>query len=198
VSLNDVLEIFVTAPSTPTITYLASQPIQVQATGPAEIPVYTAEQMGVRAGQSFTDAVEVENNSLTDPSVNNLESLAELNPDAQTVTLGPYTGETAVDSYDQIAYRAGNTFYSMGKSGWDNIVNKLIEAGITNQDDINAELWRINQNFLDKQIAKDKIFEFTVNPSDIDRTKFAYKEYLYLKEKGYQFHESNGVWTSGG
>lgn len=197
-SLNDVLEIFVIAPSTPTITYSASQPIQVQATGPAEIPVYTAEQMGVRAGQSFTDAVEVENNSLTDPSVNNLESLAELNPDAQTVTLGPYTGETAVDSYDQIAYRAGNTFYSMGKSGWDNIVNKLIEAGITSQKDIDNEMWRINQNFLDKQIAKSKIFEYTKNPESLDDSSFGYREYQYLLKKGYQFHESNGMWTSGG
>lgn len=86
----------------------------------------------------------------------------------------------------------------MGKSGWDNIVNKLKEAGITNQDDINAELWRINQNFLDKQIAKSKIFEYTKNPAELEFNSFGYKEYKYLQEKGYQFHESNGMWTSGG
>ncbi|MDG4977697.1 hypothetical protein, partial [Lactococcus lactis] len=104
-------------------------------------------------------------------------------------------GSDKAQSYDQTAFRAGNTFFSMGSKGWDAIVKKINEAGIVKQVDVDNEMWRINQKFLDNQIRQGKNFEFTTNPESLKPGSFGEKEYNYLKEMKYNLDNSNGKWV---
>ena len=209
--VNDVVEIFVKAPSTAVISYTTSEAVSVQAqlssseatvnkdtpktnesetTSDINDTVYTPEQMGVRAAQEFAAAVVVENGMLTEESIEQLARLAEINAAANVVTLGSYVANST-SSYDQTAYRAGNTFYTMGSAGWDAIMDELIKNGIVDNVKQNEEMWKINQKFLDNQIVKGKIFEFTVNPTTIPRKKYGYQEFEYLQNNGYHLVELN-------
>ena len=210
--VNDVVEIFVKAPSTAVISYTTSEAVSVQAqsssseatvnkdtpktnesetTSDINDTIYTPEQMGVRTAQEFAAAVVVENGMLTEESIEQLARLAEINAAANVVTLGSYVANST-SSYDQTAYRAGNTFYTMGSAGWDTIKNELIKNGIVDNVKQNEEMWKINQKFLDNQIVKGKTFEFTVNPTTIPRQKYGYQEFEYLQNNGYHLVELNG------
>ena len=151
--------------------------------------VYTPEQMGVRTAQEFAAAVVVENGMLTEESIEQLARLAEINTAANVVTLGSYVANST-SSYDQTAYRAGNTFYTMGSAGWDAIMDKLQELGVDSSEQFN-EMWKINQKFLDNQIVKGKIFEYTVNPEELESYTYGFKEYKYLENNGYHLIEAN-------
>ena len=208
--VNDVVEIFVKAPSTAVVSYTTSEAVSVQAqsssseatvnkdtpkttesetTSDINDTIYTPEQMGVRTAQEFAAAVVVENGLLTEDSIEQLARLAEINTAANVVTLGSYVANST-SSYDQTAYRAGNTFYTMGSAGWDAIMDKLQELGVDSSEQFN-EMWKINQKFLDNQIVKGKIFEYTVNPNNLDFKSYGYKEYTYLVENGYRLIQAN-------
>lgn len=208
--VNDVVEIFVKAPSTAVVSYTTSEAVSVQAqsssseatvnkdtpkttesetTSDINDTIYTPEQMGVRTAQEFAAAVVVENGMLTEDSIEQLARLAEINTAANVVTLGSYVANST-SSYDQTAYRAGNTFYTMGSAGWDAIMDKLQELGVDSSEQFN-EMWKINQKFLDNQIVKGKIFEYTVNPNNLDFKSYGYKEYTYLVENGYRLIQAN-------
>ena len=208
--VNDVVEIFVKAPSTAVVSYTTSEAVSVQAqsssseatvnkdtpkttesetTSDINDTIYTPEQMGVRTAQEFAAAVVVENGMLTENSIEQLARLAEINTAANVVTLGSYVANST-SSYDQTAYRAGNTFYTMGSAGWDAIMDKLQELGVDSSEQFN-EMWKINQKFLDNQIVKGKIFEYTVNPNNLDFKSYGYKEYTYLVENGYRLIQAN-------
>lgn len=209
--VNDVVEIFVKAPSTAVISYTTSEAVSVQAqsssseatvnkdtpktnesetTSDINDTIYTPEQMGVRTAQEFAAAVVVENGMLTEESIEQLARLAEINAAANVVTLGSYVANST-SSYDQTAYRAGNTFYTMGSAGWDAIMDKLQELGVDSSEQFN-EMWKINQKFLDNQIVKEKTFEFTVNPTTIPEYKYGHQEFEYLQNNGYHLVELNG------
>lgn len=79
----------------------------------------------------------------------------------------------------------------MGSAGWDAIMDELIKNGIVDNVKQNEEMWKINQKFLDNQIVKGKIFEFTVNPTTIPRKKYGYQEFEYLQNNGYHLVELN-------
>ena len=83
----------------------------------------------------------------------------------------------------------------MGSKGWDAIVKKLNEAGVVEPDEVNDEMWRINQRFLDNQIRQGKNFEFTNNPDALPKRSFGEREYNYLKEMKYNLDNSNGKWV---
>ena len=83
----------------------------------------------------------------------------------------------------------------MGSKGWDAIVKKLNEAGIVKQVDVENEMWRINQRFLDNQIRQGKSFEFTKDPESLPKRSFGEREYNYLKEMKYNLDNSNGKWV---
>ena len=208
--VNDVVEIFVKAPSTAVVSYTTSEAVSVQAqsssseatvnkdtpkttesetTSDINDTIYTPEQMGVRTAQEFAAAVVVEKGMLTENSIEQLARLAEINTAANVVTLGSYVANST-SSYDQTAYRAGNTFYTMGSAGWDAIMDKLQELGVDSSEQFN-EMWKINQKFLDNQIVKGKIFEYTVNPNNLDFKSYGYKEYTYLVENGYRLIQAN-------
>ncbi|WP_171019100.1 MULTISPECIES: hypothetical protein [Streptococcus] len=79
----------------------------------------------------------------------------------------------------------------MGSAGWDAIMDELIKNGIVDNVKQNEEMWKINQKFLDNQIVKGKIFEYTVNPNNLDFKSYGYKEYTYLVENGYRLIQAN-------
>lgn len=104
-----------------------------------------------------------------------------------------------VDKHNNTNYssqRTDNTYFNMGNDGWLGVVEQLKASGLKSPTLINAQMWQINQNFLDKQIAKNKAFEYGQDPKTLPKSSFYFQEYLYLLDHGYQFHESNGVWTS--
>ncbi|WP_270244799.1 hypothetical protein [Lactococcus lactis] len=193
VTKEDAFEILVTAPNNGSISYSQSESIKV---GPT--PVYSEEEMGIKAEGTFSDSTKVESGHLTDDSVDQLSRLAEISGKTTVVTLGSFVplkvGSDKAQSYDQMAFRAGNTFFSMGSKGWNAIVKKLNEAGIVKQVDVDNEMWRINQRFLDNQIRQGKSFEFTTNPESLKPGSFGEKEYNYLKEMKYKMDNSNGKW----
>lgn len=131
--------------------------------------------------------------------VNQLSRLAEISGKTTVVTLGSFVplkvGSDKAQSYDQTGFRAGNTFFSMGSKGWNAIVKKLNEAAIVDPDEVNDEMWRINQRFLDNQIRQGKSFEFTTDPKTLDERSFGKMEYDYLKEMKYNLDNSNGKWV---
>ncbi|MCT4406355.1 hypothetical protein PEG85_03100 [Lactococcus cremoris] len=194
VTKEDAFEILVTAPNNGSISYSQSESIKV---GPT--PVYSEEEMGIKAEGTFSDSTKVESGHLTDDSVDQLSRLAEISGKTTVVTLGSFVplkvGSDKAQSYDQTGFRAGNTFFSMGSKGWNAIVKKLNEAGIVDPDEVNDEMWRINQRFLDNQIRQGKSFEFTTDPKTLDERSFGKMEYDYLKEMKYNLDNSNGKWV---
>ncbi|MFR6494181.1 hypothetical protein LL046_05870 [Lactococcus lactis subsp. lactis] len=194
VTKEDAFEILVTAPNNGSISYSQSESIKV---GPT--PVYSEEEMGIKAEGTFSDSTKVESGHLTDDSVDQLSRLAEISGKTTVVTLGSFVplkvGSDKAQSYDQTAFRAGNTFFSMGSKGWDAIVKKLNEAGIVEPDEVSDEMWRINQRFLDNQIRQGKSFEFTTDPKTLDERSFGKMEYDYLKEMKYNLDNTNGKWV---
>lgn len=62
-------------------------------------------------------------------------------------------------------------------SDW-NTVQRQMEFG-------NAEMWRINEAFLDQQVAQGKSFIFTANPVTARPDSYLYQEVNYLKNSGY-------------
>lgn len=121
-------------------------------------------------------------------SVNNSYS----NNPKDTVIIGPYTGN--VDSYEQIAFRNGNTFFLLGTEGWNLLVQKLKDSGVTNTQEIMTEAFRINITFLNQQIEQHKEFQFTRDPRTFNKGEFCYHEYKYLLKNGYQLILINGKW----
>lgn len=189
ISLEDILEIFVIAPSTATISYTSSESISISGSIP-NTTIYTEAEMGIKESKAFENAIEISNGSLTLTSIDQLARLAEINSSAKVVTLGSYV-HNSTTSYDQTAYRADNTFFSMGSEGWNTIVKKLEEAGIT---EIGNEMWRINEKFLENQIGAEKSFEFTLDPNTLVKESFGYREYNYLMNQGYQLQHLNNLW----
>ncbi len=189
ITLEDVLEIFVIAPSTATISYTSSESLSISGSIP-NTTIYTEAEMGIKESKAFENAIEISNGSLTLTSIDQLARLAEINSSAKVVTLGSYV-HNSTTSYDQTAYRADNTFFSMGSEGWNTIVKKLEEAGIT---EIGNEMWRINEKFLENQIGAEKSFEFTLDPNTLVKESFGYREYNYLMNQGYQLQHLDNLW----
>ena len=69
-------------------------------------------------------------------------------------------------------------------------MDKLQELGVDSSEQFN-EMWKINQKFLDNQIVKGKIFEYTVNPEELESYTYGFKEYKYLENNGYHLIEAN-------
>ncbi len=119
--------------------------------------------------------------------------LATINPDAPYVVLGPWK-EGSPNSYEQIAHRSGATYYDMGNA-YNELKNGLPRDWDNDQKD--DEMWRINQQFLDNQIAKHKSFVFTSDPSMLPNRSFGKREYQYILTTGTGYHleHINGVWV---
>nr|WP_019936910.1 hemagglutinin repeat-containing protein [Bordetella sp. FB-8] len=96
------------------------------------------------------------------------------NASSSEVILGPYI-EGSANSYDAVAQEQGATYFSM--SDWGTVKSQL---GAKN-------MWNINQAFLDQQIAQNKSFAFTVDPTTVRSESYTEMEYQYLQSKEYSF-----------
>ena len=109
------------------------------------------------------------------------------NPKANTVTLGKYEKINRELSYDTVAKKHKDTYFDMGEKGW-NEASAMVNG---NKD----EMWRVNKQFLDTQIAKGKTFRFSHDPK-IEDGSYYNREIDYLNEHGYIIDEENkgGLW----
>ena len=151
-------------------------------------------QAEVRAARAEATAVRIENNfyadsSSTNPFFERVEVLANRsthNSSSDIVVLGKYVPNSS-QSYEQVAKAQGATYFEMPGTSWDDAVNQL---GADN-------MWSVNKQFLDNQIQQGKQFVFTVDPRKINDPKiFTYKEYDYLKSKGYSLTQYDGVYRA--
>jgi hypothetical protein len=94
------------------------------------------------------------------------------NPLAPEVVLGRFVAGSA-DSYDEVAKARGSTYFSM--SDWTAVQGQLGEE----------KMWRINQAFLDQQIAQGKQFLFTQDPRLANPKSYTYREYEHLTNNGF-------------
>jgi len=59
------------------------------------------------------------------------------------------------------------------------------------------QLWRVNQEFLDKQITEGKTFYFTKDPATFTFDSYSYMERQYLLSNSYTIEEvGNGIWKA--
>ena len=109
------------------------------------------------------------------------------NPKANTVTLGKYEEINRELSYETVAKKHKDTYFDMGKKGW-NEASAMVNG---NKD----EMWRVNKQFLDTQIAKRKTIRLSHSPY-IQWEGFYDKEIKYLKDNNYIIDEKSigGVW----
>ena len=109
------------------------------------------------------------------------------NSKANTVTLGKYEKINRELSYDTVAKKHKDTYFDMGEKGW-NEASAMVNG---NKD----EMWRVNKQFLDTQIAKVKTFRFSHDPK-IEDGSYYNREIDYLNEHGYIIDEENkgGLW----
>jgi filamentous hemagglutinin len=106
-------------------------------------------------------------------------SSATHNDGASEVVLGKYMPGSP-NSYDEIARSRGATYFSMGN--WNVVSGEIGEA----------QMWGINQAFLDQQIAQGKTFIFTSDPYKAIPGSFTEKELNYLVSKGYNLEKDMG------
>lgn len=109
------------------------------------------------------------------------------NPKANTVTLGKYEKINRELSYETVAKKHKDTYFDMGEKGW-NEASAMVNG---NKD----EMWRVNKQFLDTQIAKRKTIRLSHSPY-IQWEGFYDKELKYLKDNNYIIDEKSigGVW----
>ena len=115
-------------------------------------------------------------------------SKAKNNFDSDTVILGS-TGR-----YDVIAEYEGYTYFKMNDDIWT-----LLEKETGGNYD---EIWKVNQAFIDEQIAANKTILLSDNPhggyyfSDGSK-RFYQRELDYLRNKGYTFEVTDdGLWKA--
>lgn len=107
------------------------------------------------------------------------------NSSAEVVTLGKYKQNGV--SYLDIAKKYEDTYFDMGAEGW----NKALKMVNGNKE----EMWRINKQFLDNQIAKGKTIRLSHDPKIEDGSYFN-REIDYLKSKEYIIDDESigGIW----
>ena len=136
-------------------------------------------------GGSNTSGMEV---GLNSERIEYYLGKARNNIDSDTVVLGS-TGK-----YDIIAETEGYTYFKMSDDVWTSLEK---EAG-GNYD----EIWKVNQQFIDEQIAANKNILLSNDPYqgyyfDDGARRFYQREIDYILSKGYTFElTSDGLWKA--
>ena len=109
------------------------------------------------------------------------------NPKANTVTLGKYEEINRELSYETVAKKHKDTYFDMGKKGW-NEASAMVNGN-------KAEMWRVNKQFLDTQIAKRKTIRLSHDPNVKWRGYYG-DEIEYLRDNNYIIDKEStgGVW----
>ena len=136
-------------------------------------------------GGSNTSGMEV---GLNSEKIEYYLGKARNNIDSDTVVLGS-TGK-----YDIIAETEGYTYFKMSDDVWTSLEK---ESG-GNYD----EIWKVNQQFIDEQIAANKNILLSNDPYqgyyfDDGARRFYQREIDYILSKGYTFElTSDGLWKA--
>ena len=86
-------------------------------------------------------------------------------------------------SYNKVAEQMGAQYFQL--DNWDELAAKY--------DD--NEIWKINEKFLDIQIASGREIYLSANPEEfIDGISFYSKELQYLEKHGYHFVKEGDIW----
>ncbi|MBC6181837.1 hypothetical protein HB796_13745 [Listeria welshimeri] len=120
--------------------------------------------------------------------VESLTKNATHNNSSKSVTLGKW--ETGEGSYLSVAKKNGDTYFDLGTEGWDE-ASKLVNGNID-------EMWKINKQFLDDQMALGKDFNLSHNPTPGSSTYNGYyqREIEYLKSNGYKIIKNGDYWNA--
>jgi outer membrane biosynthesis protein TonB len=116
---------------------------------------------------------------VADSAADEAAAMAAVNPASNDLVLGPWVpGDPK--SYEQVAHAAGATYFDMGQA-YDQIY-AIVERTVGEKAASEA-MWKINQRFLDQQIAQGKTIYFTSDPRLIDDWRATYKEWTYIKAR---------------
>ena len=135
------------------------------------------------------DGIEIGSKTLSDDEIKIVEKEIEKNTrteilsseEAEEIALNAIQG--ADKSYNKVAEQMGAQYFQL--DNWDELAAKY--------DD--NEIWKINEKFLDIQIASGREIYLSANPEEfIDGTSFYSKELQYLEKHGYHFVKEGDIW----
>lgn len=126
-------------------------------------------------------------NVFSKEQLDDLVKRASHNTNSDTTVLGKWS--VGDDSYINVAKSQDASYFDLGNDGWNN-ASEMVGGN-------EAEMWRINQQYLDQQIAKgsDFIFSHEPNISSPYYNGFYKREIQYLTEvKGYTIVQEGKYW----
>ncbi|HEL0000747.1 TPA: hypothetical protein TUA50_001951 [Streptococcus equi subsp. zooepidemicus] len=127
----------------------------------------------------------------TEADVAKLTELTTHNAKSKTALLGYYKANS-VTSYEQIAHQNKLTYFDAGSDGWNAMSN------------IDPDLaYKVNDEFLMKQIKEGKDFILTSNPdaavkiyNETRKGALFVKELSILKQNGYKIKPYGNLWRA--
>ncbi|HEM4129668.1 TPA: hypothetical protein U1W61_001384 [Streptococcus suis] len=127
----------------------------------------------------------------TQTDINKLTELTTHNANSDTALLGYFEFES-VTSYEQIAHANGYTYFDAGNRGWEAITKVDLDLP-----------YKVNDEFLMKQIREGKDFILTSNPysakqiaDTTGKGKSYVQELKLLIENGYKIEVYGNFWRA--
>ena len=105
---------------------------------------------------------------------------------ADSVMLGKFEAGSA-NSYEKVAQDYGSQYFQLEDSKWNALSSQYSNEG----------MWKVNEKFLDIQIASGRDIYLSHNPNDY-RTKISFfsKEISYLESHGFRFAQEGDIWRA--
>ncbi|ONK26008.1 hypothetical protein BVE84_09300 [Streptococcus azizii] len=151
-------------------------------------PLSTVERFDEMDIIKYTNTM---NSKYTEDDIARLTELTTHNAEADTALLGTFE-PNSVNSYEQIAHANGWTYFDAGNDGWEAMAK--VDGNLA---------YRVNDEFLLKQIQEGKDFILTSNPykaEELYRTKKIGKSFLkeldILSENGYKIELHGKYWRA--
>ncbi|CYV51053.1 hypothetical protein [Streptococcus suis] len=141
--------------------------------------------------QLIVDYTETMGTTYTQTDINKLTELTTHNADSDIALLGYFEFES-VTSYEQIAHANGYTYFDVGNRGWEAITKVDLDLP-----------YKVNDEFLLKQIREGKDFILTSNPysakqiaDTTGKGKSYVQELKLLIENGYKIEVYGNFWRA--
>ena len=137
-----------------------------------------------RAGISVDDN-DIINNTLDNATAEEIAFGAIQGSDkADSVVLGKFEAGSA-NSYERVAQDYRSQYFQIEDSQWNELSAQYSDE----------EMWKINEKFLDIQIASGRDIYLSHDPGIFrDRPCFFSKEILYLESHGFRFAQEGDFW----
>ena len=139
-----------------------------------------ATATGAAYGAGYGYSLSNTHKNTSTPNYGNYAKKATHNPNSSEVVLGKYNSNGV--SYVDVAKQRNATYFSM--SNWDSVSK---EVGADN-------MWKINESFLQQQIASNKSFILSHNPNTA--TGFFAQEVDFLIKNGFRFIQDGDFWRA--